>query len=324
MQEIKEYPIVPIGRSKDLTGKTIGDFIVLYRTASENSNSALWLCQCQACQQYKTLSAVTVQRGKGLCECRNDLTGKRFGRLVVLKKTEKRTSNRGVIWLCRCDCGNEKEIPGETLKRGESVSCGCYQKEIASEKGGKNKLDLTGQRFGKLVALYPIYSKDRTRHTRWHCRCDCGNECDIDLGNLRQGFSKSCGCTQSTQEEKIIKLLTDINLPFSYQYHFNDYPQKKFDFFVDNHYIIEYDGQQHFFCKHSGWDTEAHLERTRESDLAKNKYCFEHNIPLIRIPYNKPYEAKDLQLATTRFLLTPENEQVYYNLRRDNTLVLKD
>ena len=48
----------------------------------------------------------------------------------------------------------------------------------------------------------------------------------------------------------------------------------------------------------------------------KNKYCFEHNIPLIRIPYNAEYTFEDLKLETTRFLLTPENEQEYYNKRR--------
>ena len=47
-------------------------------------------------------------------------------------------------------------------------------------------------------------------------------------------------------------------------------------------------------------------------DLLKNKYCFEHHIPLIRIPYNVEYNLNDLKLETTRFLLTPENEEQYY------------
>ena len=50
--------------------------------------------------------------------------------------------------------------------------------------------------------------------------------------------------------------------------------------------------------------------------LRRNRFehfCFEHNIPLIRIPYNAEYDLNDLKLETTRFLLTPENEQEYYN-----------
>ena len=73
-------------------------------------------------------------------------------------------------------------------------------------------------------------------------------------------------------------------------------------------YIIEYDGIQHFQGKHFK-DT---LENIHKNDLIKNKYCFEHNIPLIRIPYDKEYTLNDLKLKTTRFLLTPENEKEYY------------
>ena len=245
-----------------------------------------------------------------------DLTGKTFGRWTVLYQTNKRAKNGLVIWHCKCECGNEKDVDGYTLRSGQSKSCGCLQKEIAGEIGKRSRIDLTGQRFGKLVALYPIYSGNHDIHTKWHCKCDCGNECDIDMGNLRQGFSQSCGCTNSKQEEKIIKLLKQNNINFEYQKRFNNFKEKEFDFFINNEYVIEYDGSQHFKFTDTGWDTKEHFERTRKSDLIKNKYCFEHNIPLIRIPYDVEYTANDLKLETTRFLLTPENEQEYYELRK--------
>ena len=242
----------------------------------------------------------------------NDLTGQKFGRWTVLYKTSKRTKNRTVIWHCRCECGNEKDVDAYTLRSGQSKSCGCLQKEIAAKIGEKTRIDLTGQRFGKLVALYPIYSGSHNEHTKWHCKCDCGNECDIDMGNLRQGFSKSCGCTVSSQEEKIIKILKNSNITFSYQHRFDNFKQKTYDFFVDNIYVIEYDGEQHFKSPGYGWSTKDHLQRTHNSDLLKNKYCFDNNIPIIRIPYNIEYTVDDLKLETTRFLLTPENEEIYY------------
>lgn len=59
-----------------------------------------------------------------------DLTGKRFGRLIVLRKTTRRNDHR-MHWLCRCDCGKENEISGRSLLRGTSRSCGCLKIEIS-------------------------------------------------------------------------------------------------------------------------------------------------------------------------------------------------
>lgn len=61
-----------------------------------------------------------------------DLTGRRFGKLYVIEKTNER--NRGcVTWLCQCDCGNLCIKNGAYLRNGDTTSCGCYQKEKASE-----------------------------------------------------------------------------------------------------------------------------------------------------------------------------------------------
>lgn len=65
-----------------------------------------------------------------------DLTNQRFGRLVALYKTDKRSGNN-IMWHCICDCGNEKDINGSDLKKGKTKSCGCLQKEIASKIGKK-------------------------------------------------------------------------------------------------------------------------------------------------------------------------------------------
>jgi very-short-patch-repair endonuclease len=165
-----------------------------------------------------------------------------------------------------------------------------------------------------LTALYPT-DKRSGSSIKWHCRCDCGNECDIDMGNLRAGKSQSCGCTQSKQEENIIKLLTQNNISFNYQYRFANFKIKEFDFYIDNKYIIEFDGQQHFKYTGTGWNTQENFERTRKSDLIKNKFCFDNNISIIRIPYDANYTLDDLKLETTRFLLTPENEEEYYKSR---------
>jgi hypothetical protein len=58
------------------------------------------------------------------------MVGKRFGRLTVIKINGRSRYGQNK-WLCKCDCGNEKTIEGASLRRGVTVSCGCYQREIA-------------------------------------------------------------------------------------------------------------------------------------------------------------------------------------------------
>ena len=64
---------------------------------------------------------------------RIDLTGKRFGRLIVTGFAEKR-GKKTLCWDCKCDCGKTKIILGASLKNGATQSCGCYNREIATKK----------------------------------------------------------------------------------------------------------------------------------------------------------------------------------------------
>ena len=62
---------------------------------------------------------------------RLDLVGQRFGRLSVLRFSH--TNERGAsVWVCQCDCRNEAHVEGYLLKRGNTRSCGCLQKEAAA------------------------------------------------------------------------------------------------------------------------------------------------------------------------------------------------
>ncbi len=55
--------------------------------------------------------------------------------------------------------------------------------------------DITGQHFGRLTALRPTAER-YNGCVVWHCRCVCGNEKDVSLNNLMQGYTTSCGCAQ--------------------------------------------------------------------------------------------------------------------------------
>lgn len=66
----------------------------------------------------------------------------------------------------------------------------------------KYKYDLTGQKFGKLTAIYPVH--DKSHRARWHCICECGNEKDVLQQNLSNGHVRSCGCSLSRSSKERI------------------------------------------------------------------------------------------------------------------------
>jgi len=66
-----------------------------------------------------------------------DLTGKTFGKLKVLEKTSKRY-RYNYFYLCQCECGKKILVLDKSLTSGNTKSCGCLQKEKASEIGTKN------------------------------------------------------------------------------------------------------------------------------------------------------------------------------------------
>ena len=60
----------------------------------------------------------------------------------------------------------------------------------------REKLNLAGKRFGKLVAIEYAYS-NKSKNAVWRCVCDCGNETFVNSQRLKSGKTKSCGCLKS-------------------------------------------------------------------------------------------------------------------------------
>jgi len=86
-------------------------------------------------------------------------------------------------------------------------------------KGGLNFKDLSGQKFGRLTILYRAedYVSPKGRHcTKWHCRCDCGNECDVRSDGLCIGRVQSCGCYQEDRTSEANKRYNTYDLSNDY------------------------------------------------------------------------------------------------------------
>ena len=78
-----------------------------------------------------------------------DMTGKRFGRLVVLEREFKERDKR-VYWRCLCDCGNEKAVRGSDLRNGHTQSCGCLHKETVTTHGSTHNHGTIRERLYKI------------------------------------------------------------------------------------------------------------------------------------------------------------------------------
>ena len=259
-----------------------------------------------------------------------DLTNQDFGYWHVIGRGPNNKDGRAQ-WLCHCTLCNKttKLVQGGHLRAGRSKSCGCTKMEKMRQASIKNEV---GKTYGYLqvqrqAELFEIPRRD-SHGVYWVCDCvKCGRKNVVVKGDyLRNGDTQSCGCLRSKNEGIIANMLDSLGYKYKQQYTFSDLSSTErtcdklmFDFGVLNAhtnellYLIEYDGAQHFSETHA-WDGFKYQTLCDNDDL-KNDYCFNHHIPLIRIPYNKAYNLQDIKLETTRFLLTPDNEKEYYSQR---------
>ena len=178
---------------KDLVGLiTESGLEVLEYIGNNKFKKALYNCRCTCGKIFTAVGSAILSGSVKSCGCYSrerlgksrilDLTNKRFGKLVAVKLTDMRKSGERV-WECKCDCGNITYVTTGNLRSGNTTSCGC---SILTK-------DLTGQRFGRLVAIRRV-TETGDKRPMWLCRCDCGNECTIGRYDLESGNTKSCGC----------------------------------------------------------------------------------------------------------------------------------
>lgn len=123
-------------------------------------------------------------------------SGYRIGKLTVKEPTNEK-KNRYTVWKCQCDCGSFINLDTRALQRGAVRNCGC------ETKANTYCNDLTGLRFGRLVAMYASERRAGNGTAYWHCKYDCGNEKDILSTSLVNGDTRSCGCLRSLDLEDL-------------------------------------------------------------------------------------------------------------------------
>lgn len=291
-------------------GETFGRLL-----AKEYIIGGYYLCECNCGNVIKVKTANLVNGNTQSCGCLQkertmeanyiSLVGKTFGRLTVLER-DKTIISPYVMYKCQCECGNTVIVNAQNLRTGTTKSCGCLKKELSYYR---NKKDLLNQRFGKLKVVEET-SKREERSIIWKCLCDCGNTTYVSSRSLIHAKVASCGCLLSKGEEFIAKYLRDNNISFIQQYTFDDClspngRKLRFDFFVANQILIEYDGSQHYDFTGYDWNTEKNYQKTVTNDKIKDDYCKNNNLKLIRIPY---WEFDNL-------------EKILYNIIREVNLL---
>lgn len=142
-------------RAKVEIGQKYSKLTVIEYLGLDSRNQRLWKCQCD-CGNTKVVTTRALTSGHTRsCGClypkAENLTGRRFGKLVVVREVEPIRDSKGKkyhCWECKCDCGNTTFVTTQNLK-GKTTSCGCYLKEVVGQQTLKH-----GYRKTRLYNIY--------------------------------------------------------------------------------------------------------------------------------------------------------------------------
>ena len=313
---------------KDIAGQKFGKLVAIKidEAKTRACGKTYCLCRCDCGNEVSVYLGNLTSGHTRSCGClhkenyakkREDLTGRVFGKLIVIEYSPEESKKRGrTTWKCLCECGNIIYRTAHDLKTGEKdgviQSCGCYQKELLHTLRFK---DLTQQRFGKLVCLN--WFRNENGRIWWDCQCDCGNRFATAADRLLRGQTRSCGCARknSVGEENIVKILQENNIEYIRGKNFPEYRQRYFDFFLPEYNrLIEFDGIQHFKTVEV-WEPTDSLSSRQARDKEKNQYTLEHNIELVRIPYWERDKITLDMLLGPQYLIV-DKEGNYKNITR--------
>ena len=308
---------IDVGKTENLIGNRYGDLVVLFRAESV-SGRPQWACRCDC-------GAYCIRRSDGLksdnysfCglpeHSSQKLVGQKRGHLVVAKRTDEYNRNDGWRYICYCDCGNPEPILmwGKSLAYDRNQSCKCAKTCYRNE--------ISGMRFGLLLAIEPSRkSFGSSRSIYWKCQCDCGNVCYKEGTSLLSGHVTSCGCRNtSIGEDNIMTILDDAKIPYEHNKMFDicRFPDTNkhavFDFYVDQKFLLEFDGEQHIDVDSTFFGVQDHYRKIHRRDLYKNQWAYNMGIPIKRIPYYMRDRLNIERIMSDEFLITPETHSEWY------------
>lgn len=170
---------------KHFTGEVINGFELITR----HDTKGYWLCKCLTCnkEHIKHMNSLMYRKVPN-CGCNKDhllnLTGRRFGRLTVLRRGEhvkykpRATSYK---WHCICDCGKRVQVHGNSLIQGQTKSCGCSRIKARTE--AELRLYTSGLVKRTRISWYKSWVRSVKNLAKNRCEV-CGSTTDIQAHHV--------------------------------------------------------------------------------------------------------------------------------------------
>lgn len=238
---------------KNLTGKRYGRLVALRPTEERSTRGeVIWEFICDCGNIVKTRGTKATSGTTQSCGCLAkeiarermketqsiDVAGRRFGRLVAIKRTGE-TNTEGNIWECKCDCGGEIRTTTRNLIGGRTTSCGCKGLEQITMLGKSNKgksnpaynhkitnEERESSKFQRVSARAKELRAEAYRRDEYKCRV-CGSKSRDLVAHHLEGFANNPD--KRFEIDNLITLCEKCHIEFHKTYGYKNNTKKQFE-----------------------------------------------------------------------------------------------
>ncbi len=178
----------------ELVGQIFSRLTVISKCERKSGGKSVWLCIC-SCGNHTEAAVTHLTSGHTRsCGClkkesdnslgnKYDLTGERFGRLVVTGRDGLGKGKQRYKWTCRCDCGSVVRVMAANLRIGDTRSCGCLKDDVLLERNFKHGLSKTRE-----------YQRAKDSRRRKNARASLSHYTASDVAELIILQRNKCAC----------------------------------------------------------------------------------------------------------------------------------